>query len=63
MVQQVGIPLHEAVTMVTANPAAAIGISDRKGAVKCGYDADLVLFDEQIQIQQVYLRGECVRSF
>lgn len=58
MVQQAGIPLCEAVTMMTENPAREIGIADRKGAIRPGYDADLVLFDENITVKAVWLRGK-----
>jgi alpha-D-ribose 1-methylphosphonate 5-triphosphate diphosphatase len=36
------MPLHQAVAMVTANPAAKLGISDRVGSIEAGKMADLV---------------------
>jgi alpha-D-ribose 1-methylphosphonate 5-triphosphate diphosphatase len=36
------IPLHDAVAMVTANPATALGISDQVGSIEKGKMADLV---------------------
>ena len=58
MVKRAGIPLVEAVAMMTENPAREIRISDRKGRVAPGYDADLVLFDDDIGIRSVWCRGE-----
>ncbi len=58
MVKRAGIPLAEAVAMMTENPAREIRISDRKGSVAPGYDADLVLFDDDIGIRSVWCRGE-----
>ena len=57
MTKQVGLPLHEAVVMMTCNPAKAVGVEDRLGRVLPGYEADLVLFDEDIQIQKVFVKG------
>jgi len=39
--QCLGLSLHEAVARISANPAAAVGLSDR-GAITCGLRADLV---------------------
>lgn len=61
MVKEVGIPLNEAVAMITENPAKAVGVDDRKGFVKEGFDADLVLFDDNINIQQVYIKGNHIK--
>lgn len=58
MTHQAGIPLHEAVKMMTVNPAREIGIGDRKGKIEVGMDADLVLFDEGINIRSVYICGK-----
>ncbi len=41
--EQEQIPLHQAVAMVTANPAAKLGISDRVGSIAVGLMADLIL--------------------
>lgn len=61
MTKQVGLPLHEVITMITENPAREVGVQDRKGRVAVGYDADLVLFDEEIRIQSVWKSGQKVR--
>ena len=57
MTKKAHIPLHEALSMLTENPAREIGVADRKGKVAAGYDADLVLFDEDINIRGVWCRG------
>jgi alpha-D-ribose 1-methylphosphonate 5-triphosphate diphosphatase len=36
------IPLHQAIAMVTANPAAKLGIGDRVGSIEAGKMADLI---------------------
>ncbi|MDW7656026.1 MAG: N-acetylglucosamine-6-phosphate deacetylase [Bacillota bacterium] len=59
MVQQVGVPLLEAVRMATATPAT-IGGFKGKGRIEAGLDADLVLFNEQIEIQLTMIGGRVI---
>ncbi len=40
-----GMDEHEALALVTINPARQLGIDDRVGSIEVGKDADLVLFD------------------
>lgn len=56
------VPLYEAVAMMTANPARLLGIADRKGGLRPGMDADLILFDENISMRKVWVNGKCVFS-
>ena len=42
----VGIPLVEAIRMLTLTPARVIGCSDRKGSIGHGKDADIAIFDD-----------------
>lgn len=53
-----GIPLEDCVYMMTASPARVLGIDDHKGALKPGYDADLVLMDENLCPTTVYVMGK-----
>jgi len=55
-VEHVGIPLEEALRMATTYPAEVMRISDR-GRIKAGYRADLVVFDKDYNIDQVYING------
>lgn len=52
------IPLYEVVKMATYNPAKHCKVDHYKGLIKEGYDADLVLFDEDICIKKVFIKGE-----
>ena len=58
--QKAGQPLGECVRMMSANPAAIMGIDDRKGHLKAGYDADIVLFDEGLNLKAVFYGGRSV---
>ncbi len=57
MVELVGVPLPGAVAMATRNPAEMMGISDRKGSLQPGADADLVWLDDDLTVRQVWRRG------
>lgn len=58
MVQLVGVHLPDAVKMMTETPARILGLSDRTGKVSVGRVADLVLFDENINICMVMTNGQ-----
>ncbi len=49
MYKSVGIPLYSAVKMASYTPAAVIGYQNSKGKIEKGYDADLILFDDNIE--------------
>ena len=52
--------LFEIVQMATYNPAKHAQVDDKKGIIKEGFDADLVLFDENIQVQTVIVGGKVI---
>lgn len=53
----IGIPLEDAVKMLTEVPADIIGIGDKKGRIKKGFDADLVILDEKLHVSKVFIKG------
>jgi N-acetylglucosamine-6-phosphate deacetylase len=57
MVKQVGVPLHEAVAMASANPARALGLTN-KGKLERGADADFVVLSPELQVRQTFVTGE-----
>lgn len=61
-VKYVGIPLTDAVKMVSSTPAKVIGIDSKKGYIKENYDADLLLFDEDFNIKKVIVNGKLVKK-
>jgi N-acetylglucosamine-6-phosphate deacetylase len=52
-----GIALPDAVRMLTTNPAKLLGIEFKKGVLRTGADADIVLLDENLQVTNVWTRG------
>jgi N-acetylglucosamine-6-phosphate deacetylase len=61
MVSEVDVPLHEAVTMATQNPARAIGL-EGKGRLAVGADANLVIFSPELQVLGTFAGGENIWS-
>src|SRR5437773_1874912 len=61
MVMQANVPLHEAVMMVTENPARAIGL-EAKGSLKVDADADLVVLSPELEVLRTFSDGEEVFS-
>jgi N-acetylglucosamine-6-phosphate deacetylase len=59
MVREVNVPLNEAITMATENPARAIGL-ETKGRFVVGADADLVVLSPQLDVVQTFGGGELV---
>jgi N-acetylglucosamine-6-phosphate deacetylase len=60
---QLGLPLPDAVGMVTINPARVIGVDDRKGSVEKGKDADLtILKKDDLSVCATIIRGQVAYS-
>lgn len=51
------IPLYECVNCASLNPAAAIGLADRKGSLETGKDADIVITDRNFEVKKTIIRG------
>ncbi len=57
LVREEGLPLPDALRLVTTNPARALGLTDRKGSIAVGRDADLVVLDDDLRPAHVWARG------
>ena len=60
MVKKASIPLEDAVRMASETPARLIGVSDRKGALSKGKDADIVILDKELNVRCVWSMGKVV---
>jgi N-acetylglucosamine-6-phosphate deacetylase len=60
VVDQVGVPLVEAIRMASLNPARVIGAAARKGSLAVGKDADVVVFEADMRPWRVMLGGKWV---
>jgi N-acetylglucosamine-6-phosphate deacetylase len=54
---RMGWSLRDTVGMLTANPAKLLGLEFKKGALRTGADADIVLLNEALEITNVWARG------
>ncbi len=55
-----GVSVAESVQMASETPARIIGCKT-KGKLKIGYDADIVMFDKDINVSDVFIRGKKVK--
>jgi N-acetylglucosamine-6-phosphate deacetylase len=60
MVAHSGQPLSDIIRMITHTPAAIMGLEARKGSIAEGRDADIAIFNENIDIQYTIVGGEVV---
>lgn len=51
------IPLHECVNCASLNPAATLGIQDKKGSLAEGKDADIVILDNDFNVRKTIIGG------
>lgn len=61
MITLAGVPLADAVTMATLTPAKVIGMDKCKGSLSPGKDADIIFFNEDIQVSTVMVMGRKVK--
>lgn len=60
MVQMADVPLVEAVRMMSQIPATIMGVEDSKGTLTEGKDADVLIFDENINIKTTIINGKII---
>lgn len=58
MIHFLNIPICEVVKMASLNPAKAINVHKYKGSIEIGKDADLIIFDEDINIKMTMIKGK-----
>ena len=60
MIGLADVPLEEAIRMITITPARILKIDKTKGSIEIGKEADLVLFDKDININTTIINGKVV---
>ncbi|HVU99342.1 MAG TPA: N-acetylglucosamine-6-phosphate deacetylase [Puia sp.] len=55
-----GQSLPDTIRMITKTPAGIMGIADHKGSIAKGFDADLTIFDADINIQYTIAGGNII---
>lgn len=57
-----GVTVEQAVKMASYNPARVMGIADRKGSLEVGKDADIVIFNDNVDVAATIVGGRVVYS-
>lgn len=60
MIKIADVPLIQAVRMITNTPARIMKVSDKKGSLVAGKDADIIIFDEDINVRMTMIKGKIV---
>jgi N-acetylglucosamine-6-phosphate deacetylase len=60
MMSKAGVSITDAVKMMSATPARIIGVFDKKGELAQGKDADIVIFDDNINVSLTMVKGKIV---
>ena len=60
MLHLAGTPLPETIQMITSTPARIMGIDRTKGTLTKGKDADIVIFDKEINIHMTIVNGNII---
>ena len=58
MYNSTDLELYTVFKMATINPARLLNIDHYKGLIKENYDADLILLNNELEVEQVYIKGE-----
>ena len=56
------IPFPDALCTITSNPAECLGIAKRKGYIKRGYDADIVLLNSKSRVMLTIGKGRILHN-
>jgi N-acetylglucosamine-6-phosphate deacetylase len=62
MVSTADVSLIDAIKMITYTPARILNIADKKGSIEPGKDADIVIFDEDINVEITIIKGKVCYS-
>lgn len=60
MITMANVPLLDAVRMASTTPARIMGVSDRKGSLAKGKNADIVIFDKNINVGMTMVGGKVI---
>ena len=54
------LKVNEAINLASLNPATSLGINDKKGSLEIGKDADIAVFDENLDCKMTLCLGDVV---
>ena len=62
LVQKAEIPLEDAIRMASETPAKIMNVYDRKGSLQKDKDADIVVYDDKLNVRGVWSMGKLVED-
>lgn len=62
LIEDTGIPPHRALALASHAPARLLGLEGRKGVLKPGADADVVLLDRSLMVRMTFVGGELLHG-
>ena len=62
LIEDTGLPPHRALALATHAPARLMGLEGRKGILKPGADADVVLLDRSLMVRKTFVGGELLHG-
>ena len=57
LVERAGVPFDTAINSCTVNPASLLGLDDHIGRIMTGYDADIVVLNDDYSVNQTFCKG------
>lgn len=60
LVEEAQVPFEYAINAATINPASLIHVDDHKGKLQTGYDADIVVLEDNYDVNTTFALGEIV---
>ncbi|NMA64990.1 MAG: N-acetylglucosamine-6-phosphate deacetylase [Clostridiaceae bacterium] len=60
LIKFTGRKMEELIPLLTSNPAALMRISDKKGSIEEGKDADLVVIDDELNVETTIVGGNII---
>lgn len=58
--EKVGVKLEDAVYIASYSPAKLLGVENKKGSLEVGKDADIIIFDKDLNIKMTIVEGKIV---
>lgn len=52
-----GVPIETAIRAATVDPARVVGVDERKGTIRTGADADIVILDDGVHVTDTIIGG------
>lgn len=60
MINMANVSVIDAIKMMSYNPARIMNVADKKGSIAVGKDADIVIFDDDINIRSTIVKGNLI---